>query len=499
MLARAVLIFVLFFGLGSFLGSFLSFAYFLGLLLVFLGFIFFLLFRFLKFGQSVFILALIFLATGSGLFWYGFNEARDKNSASVLAENIDSRVSFSGLITEEPDERENYTRLIFEIEEGKAQGIRILIYAKHYPSYKYGDLVKISGVLQKPESFSLDIGEREFDWPAYLAKDGIFFEMFYPKTELVSSGSGSAVKRYLFSFKESFLSNISEMIPEPHSALLGGLVVGAKRSMPKELLEDFRKTSVIHMVVLSGYNVTIVADAIMRLLQFLPSAFGIGFGILGLALFAIMTGASATVVRAAIMAGLVLLARATGRIYQITTALFVAGFFMVLENPKILRFDYSFQLSFLATLALIYAAPVFEKHFGFITKKFNVRGIAASTVSAQIFVLPLLLYKSGLLSVVGLPVNLLILPFIPATMFFGFVAGGLGFTSMLLGTSISSFLAAPFGWLAYGLLAYEIKIVEFFAGLPFSSFSIPNFPLWLMVFIYVSYVVILYKLSGKKH
>ncbi len=489
MLARSVLIFVLFFGLGIFLGSFFNFAYFVGLLFLLFGFVFFLLFRFLKFSQPVFILAIIFLATGSAMFWYGFNDARDKNLASVLAKNLDSRVSFSGLVSDEPDERENYTRFAVEISEGEETGVKILVYMKHYPVYKYGDAVKIFGVLKKPEKFSSDIGEKEFDWPAYLAKDGIFFEMFYPKIELISSGNGSWLKRRLFSLKENFLSNTSRIIPEPASALLGGLTVGARRSMPKELLEDFRKTGIVHLVVLSGYNVTIVADAIMRLLSFLPLAFGIGFGILGIALFAIMTGASATVVRAAIMAGLVLLARATGRIYHIATALFVAGFIMVLQNPKILRFHYSFQLSFLATLALIYVAPVLAPRLAFLPKKSfafggKLREIASMTISTQLFVLPLLLYKSGLFSVVSLPVNLLILPFIPFTMFFGFVAGGLGF--------ISNFLAAPFGWLAYGLLAYEIKIVEFFAGLPFSSFNIPDFPLWLMLLVYGGYIILIF-------
>ncbi len=483
------MIFVLFFGLGSFLGSFLDFSYFLGLLLVLLGFIFFLFFRFLKFSRPVFFLAVIFWALGSAMFWYGFNDARGKSTALILAKNLDSRFILSGLIVEEPDERENYSRFIVEISEGEARGVKILVYAKHYPVYKYGDLLGLAGVLKKPERFSLADEERTFDWPAYLAKEDVFFEMFYPRIELVSSGGGSALRRELFSLKDDFLTNISRLISEPHSALLGGLTVGAKQSIPKELIEDFRKTGVVHIVVLSGYNVTIVADAIMRLLGFLPAVFGIGIGILGIVFFAVMTGASATVVRAAIMAGLVLLARATGRIYHISIALFAAGFFMILHNPKILRFDFSFQLSFLASLALIYLSPFFEKHFGFLPKKFNVRGIAAATVSTQVFVLPLLLYKSGLLSVVGIAANLLILPFIPVTMFFGFIAGGIGF--------VSDFLAAPFSWIAYGLLAYEIKIVEFFAGLPFSSFSVPSFPLWLMVLIYGGYAVIFCKLTGK--
>jgi competence protein ComEC len=398
---------------------------------------------------------------------------------SFLESKINQRVVLEGIVIDEPDERENHAKIVIEVE-NKA---KILVVAHHYPIFQYGDKIEAKGILKKPRQFN------EFDWPAYLAKDDIFFEIFYPEIKLLSSGNASQIKQQLFSLKQKFLSNISRVVPEPHSALLGGLTVGARQSMPKELQEDFRRTGIIHIVVLSGYNVTIIADAIMRVFSFLPQFLGISLGILGIALFAIMTGASATVVRAALMASLVLLARATGRIYQITIALFTAGFLMVLHNPKILRFDSSFQLSFLATLALIYLAPMLEPHLKFFPKKFKIRQIAAATIATQIFVLPLLLYKMGLFSIVSLPVNLLILIFIPATMFSGFLTAGIGFTS--------TFLSVPFGWITYWLLEYQLKVVEFFSALPFASFNIPNFPLWLMLMVYVGYAILIFKLRAR--
>ena len=135
-------------------------------------------------------------------------------------------------------------------------------------------------------------------------------------------------------------------MPEPHSAFLGGITIGAREGLPESLQEKFRTTGVAHIVALSGYNITIVAETIMLFLSFLPQYLAIGGGVIGVILFAIMTGASATVLRASIMALLALTARATGRIYTVSWALFLVGFFMVLQNPKILRFDTSFQLSF---------------------------------------------------------------------------------------------------------------------------------------------------------
>jgi competence protein ComEC len=165
-----------------------------------------------------------------------------------------------------------------------------------------------------------------------------------------------------------------------------------------------------------------------------------------------------------------------------------AGVSMVLYNPKILRFDASFQLSFLATLALIYVSPRIERKLKFVPKKFGLREISSATISTQIFVLPFLLYKMGLFSIVALPVNLLVLIFVPLTMLFGFLSGGIGF--------VSNFLAIPFGWIAYAFSAYELWIVNIFSKLPFAAFNI-SIPFWLMLLIYAAYAVALYKLSRK--
>ncbi len=460
---------------------------FLGLLLA--GF-----FYILKFQKFVLFISLFFLALGLGIFRYGIKDVRE----TVLQGQIGSKIIIQGTIIEEPDEKETYTRLILEVEKipqerdarisrqikdlGKF-GTKILITSRRYPIFHYGDRVEINGVLRKPEKFS------DFDWPAYLAKDDIYFEMLYPQTKLLQGTGGSWLRRRLFSVKEQFIDNLSRVIPEPDAGYLAGLTVGGKKAMSKDLQEEFKRAGIIHVVVLSGYNVTIIASVIMQILKGLPFFVGIGFGILGILFFALMTGASATVIRASLMAGFALLARATGRVYQITIALFVAGFLMILNNPKILRFDSSFQLSFLSTLALIFFSPHVEKRLSFVPKKFKLREILGATISTQIFVLPFLLYKMGMFSVVSLPVNLLVLFFVPITMFFGFLAGGLGF--------VSGFLATPFGWIAYAFSTYELWIVNLFSKLPFAAFDI-SIPLWLTLFIYIGYAILLFKLSRNK-
>jgi len=455
---------------GIFVSSFLNFGLAFSVFFVFIGCIFVLI-NFLKFSKSI-----IFLTTALFLVSFGVGQLRHQQSNTMskkekyLQEKIGQKIILEGVVFDEPEEKDNYNRLVLKDEK---TGGKILVYLQAYPKHKYGDKLKINGILKKPENFN------DFEWTSYLAKDDIYYEMFYPQAELVSVGNGFWVKEKLFTLKNKFLFAIDKAVPEPHSAFLGGITIGAKEGLPKDLQDNFRTTGVAHIVALSGYNITIVAETIMLFLSFLPQYLAISGGVIGVILFAIMTGASATVLRASIMALLALTAKATGRIYTVSWALFLAGFFMVLQNPKILRFDTSFQLSFLATLGLIYLSPIVKNNIGFVTEKLGLREIFSATISAQIAVLPLLIYKTGIVSVVGLPVNFLILPFIPLTMFLGFAVGILGAASYLI--------SIPFAWASYALLQYELFVIDIFSKIPFASVNISGFS---EVFLILSYLVI---------
>ena len=128
-----------------------------------------------------------------------------------------------------------------------------------------------------------------------------------------------------------------------------------------DLLQLFRIVGLIHIVVLSGYNMTVVADGVARLFRFLSLRSRTVVGTVLIILFSLMVGGGATVIRAAIMTILALIARTLGRVADAGRLLFIAGIIMLLENPRILLGDPSFQLSFLATLGLIYLSPLVEK------------------------------------------------------------------------------------------------------------------------------------------
>ncbi len=411
----------------------------------------------------------------------------DVPNPTVFENQVGQKVTFSGEIVDEPSIKENNQQLIIKTQAGKDK-TQILLSAGLDADYKYGDEINFAGTLKKPENFVTDQG-KIFDYVNYLRKDGILYVMGYPKIEIASHDNGNFIQSALFLAKDKFLEKMNFAIKAPENLLMGGLILGEKSSFDQALRQSFVNTGTIHIVALSGYNVTIVAEWIMKLfakMPYVPKNFGISMGIFAIILFILMTGASSTAIRAGIMATLALVARATGRNYDVARALILAGVFMVILNPFLLAFDVSFQLSFIATVAVIFLAPRIEKYFLWVPEFFQLRDIVSVTTAAYIFVFPFILYKMGNFSLVALPANVLILPFIPITMLLGFLTGFVGILWYVF--------AAPLGFISYLFLHYELGVVSFFANLPFADFSFPNFPLILTIAIYGYFI---YRLFGR--
>lgn len=411
------------------------------------------------------------------------------NDETIVSKYAGQTVGITGYISDQPqikDFGQSFTLKTIRINEVPIETY-IRVTADRYDEYDYGEKLIVVGKINQPKNFKSN-GGRTFDYVNYLLKDGIYFEMKKPKIEIIEFFEGNYIVSYLFKIKKSFLNNIKKVLGEPHAALAGGLVVGEKSALGKDLIDDFRKAGLIHIVVLSGYNITIVADSIRRVLAFLPRTAGIGLGGIGILAFGILVGGGATVVRSCIMACIALLATLLRKDYNVGKALFIAGALMIIQNPYILFFDPSFQLSFLATLGLILLSNPIEKRLGFITKRFGIKGLVASTLATQIFVSPYILYMMGQLSIIGIIVNILVLPIIPMTMLFVTLIGLFGFVFY------SASLIA--GWISYILLTYELFMVGFFANLPFASIELPKFSFWIVVGFYASYFVALLKLPS---
>lgn len=404
--------------------------------------------------------------------------------------------NIQGLVVDEPDVREDYTNIVFEahaVLEGTKIHVLdhpalILVRTSSYPKIIYGDEILLSGKVALPKNFVPEPGTPTFDYTAYLAKDDIRYQMSFAKISVVAHDKGNVIYQKLFALKNIFMTNISHMIPEPQAALAGGVLLGTKQSLGTELLQKFRETGVAHIVVLSGYNIAIVASVVVRAGMFLPFMFRVGLSIVSVILFAMMVGGGSTVVRATIMVLVALLARATGRESDGLRALIFAGTIMVALNPLILFSDVSFQLSFVATLALVTLVPILEKYFLWI-KNLTLREIFITTTATQIFVLPLILYHMGSVSLVGLIVNLFVLPVVPLAM--------LSVTFVVLFSWVP-FLNSAFAFVSYFILGYIILVVNIFSKFPLASLHGVHFSLWMFCVSYVCLAVFITKKMPRK-
>ncbi|TSD01400.1 MAG: competence protein ComEC, partial [Parcubacteria group bacterium Athens0714_26] len=263
-------------------------------------------------------------------------------------------------------------------------------------------------------------------------------------------------------FKNKLEENFKSVLPSEKAAFLSGLTLGEREDFSKEFKNKMSLSGTTHLVALSGYNISIIVVVIMAVLGgYLPAAISFYLTALVIVLFVLMTGAEASVVRAAVMGIIMLLGRHIGREYSLRNAIVVAAFLMILFNPKILVFDLGFQLSFAALLGIIYLSPVIKKIFkisqpGVLSWKEN----AATTLSAQFAVAPLLLINFGFFSLSSFFANILILPFVPLAMGLGFVMGGVGF--------VSYFLAKIIGLVLNIFLSYMLWIIDIFSKITVS-------------------------------
>lgn len=387
-------------------------------------------------------------------------------------EAIGKKVEVKGIISDAPDIRLKNQHIIFT---PTGQETDILLIIPKDIEISYGDKIKVTGILEEPENFITTSG-KEFNYKGYLANQNIYFIINNAEIEIISHNNGNFLKSYLFKVRNLFVKNIGKVILPPESDLAGGLILGVRGGFDSDTRDEFISTGTIHIVALSGYNVTIVAEWIMKIFKIFFSQFiSIVLGIVVIILFILMAGASSTSIRAGIMAVIALFARMTGRNYDAGRALYIAALVMIAYDPRVLV-DISFQLSFFATFGVLFITPKVISWVMFIPIKFGLREIVATTIAASIAVLPILIYSTGILSLVSLPANILILSFIPATMFFVFMVGILGF--------IGPILSIPFGYISHLFLSYILGTIHFFASLPFASLIIPSFSIIFVVMIY---------------
>lgn len=412
-----------------------------------------------------------------------YSAAADRNFTEKYVP-VGEKLNFQGLVVNNPAPRGSSQNLYVKTKLSGTE-VNILVNAQRYPEFHYGDLVSVNGTVEKPESEG---------YAQYLAKEGINGVVSYPEVNLVAKNKGAPFKAFLFNLKNSIVDNFGEILPSEESAFLSGLTLGERSDFSPEFKAAMQTSGTTHLVALSGYNVSIVVVAAMALFAaFLKRRIAFIAAFVFLFAFVLMTGAEASVVRAAIMGALVVIATESGRIFNPRNAITLAGLIMVLANPKVLVFDVGFELSFLALIGIVYLKPALEEFFYLPAggKKdagtFSWRKNLLMTGAAQLMVAPILIQSFGNFSPISLISNVLILELIPYTMILGFAVAVL--------SGISHYLALIGSWFVWPLLKAETGLIEFFGNFNLSL----NLSLsWMLIIAYyLAIAIFIWKMSKK--
>ena len=444
--------FILAFLSGIFLQSFVEIPIIIDWELGVIG-IFFLLFSLKRRESLIYFAVIVGLIIGIGRFQISENFLRQ----SPLRDYFGQEISAQGWICQEPEMSGTEQKLIFcpnEINDQSQKKLgRLNLITNLYPSYQYGQRLRIVGKLESLSGNS-SMGQK-------LQSQGIIASINYPFVTTLPGQQGFGLKIVLLKTKHKFREVINQTFAEPSAGLLKSMFLGDRSSLSSLLKRKLAAIGLIHLIAISGLHLVILMSLFLVLVRNLKfkESWVIGGALIFLWLFVLMVGGRPSILRAAIMSSLLLLGDLVHRPAFNLRSLMIAAFIILLINPFSLRMDVGFQLSFLAVLGIIWIKPLL-----FRGKKLSLPvDLLGTTLAAQILIWPILLYYFGQISIISPLSNLLVTPLLP--LFFG-----LGFTFLLLGACFPFLIVL--GHILLGpLLWYFLMIINGLTQFPGITYS----------------------------
>jgi len=382
-------------------------------------------------------------------------------------------VAMTGVVTRPPQLRPGRLRFVVAVEKVTSRAGpgpmrrprgKVMVILRGRPSVRYGDRVLVRGRLLRPPAAG---NPGEFSYRDHLAAEGIKAVLAPGRTgtfKVLERGHGQYLLASVYAARERVLAVFGKALPGRRGALLASLLLGDDGAIEPEMTQAFKRAGLLHVLVVSGAQVGLVMASVVWLGRLLRAPPGVIAALAGFAVvaFALMAGWMPSVARAAIMAVIAAVAMAWARSYDAAAALSFAGLILLSSSPLLL-FDPGYQLSFVATWALLYVAPVLQIR---LPGPPALRTLMGMTIAAQVAVLPVLAFHFQQVSLTGFIANLLVVPVVAVLVPAGFVISVIG-------------LIAPAGavvaaWPLRPLLDVVPYLAERFSALP--GAAIPIYP-----------------------
>jgi len=405
-----------------------------------------------------------------------------------------------GQVISEPDTSNDKQKIKLKVFYGltennkyfKLQG-QVLIITNKYPSYYYGDLLRIEGECSNPGFID------DFNYSLYLKRYGLTAVFYYPiieETDLLLVDKKNYFKVFIYKLRNKLTDQFDYYLSINSSSFIKAMMLNDKSSLSSEIKTEFSKTGLSHIIAISGLHISLLSSLLLSFLILIglkrKTAFYFILVFLFFYLFLVESPASA--IRATLMSVLSISALAFGQLYDMSRILFLIGLLMLFINPLFLWADLGFVLSFLAVVAIIYIYPIISsfliKIFSKNERKQSIINIISITISVQLLSAPVLISNFKQFSVLAILGNLFILWIIPIIMTLSLVA--------LLVSFLFPFLSQLLFLLLDLLLKYILFINHFLSIIPGVSIEINIWP-WYCSIIYYSIIIYFYfKLINKK-
>ncbi len=387
-----------------------------------------------------------------------------------------AELTLEGVVVNDPAERGAGSRFRFRPDGG--DGLLQVDLPQGRP--EYGDRIRLTG-RAGPLPVSAGVDRR-----AVLARQGVLGIFRAREWTRLRSSEGNPLLGLLYRARGYARTRLREILPDPEAGLLIGILLGDESSIPWEVEQAFARSGLSHIVAISGYNITLLTALSLTIFtRLLGRRIALWATLVLIPVYALFVGASASVVRASIMGSLTVIAWMLGRSSDALNALSLSAFLMTLWDPAAME-DIGFQLSFAATLGLLFLAPLLEQ-WAHVQTAHLFRDPQAATLveifreallvslAAQIATAPLMLYHFRELSLIAPLANLLTLPMQPFVMALGIPAA--------IGAALVGRLAAPLGWAVWWPLAWTIRIADLTARWPLATVRVaPGYLAGMLLF-----------------
>lgn len=409
----------------------------------------------------------------------------------------DQTVNFLADVVSQPDIRDkkvNYTVVVKKIRyNNKNQDINskalLSIYAvdSKPPVFNQGSQIEGTGKIILPSPARNTGG---FNYKQYLASQNIYCTIKIMPDDITAAGRSKLNPFIAFSLylRNNIISIIDSSLPYEEAGLLKGIVIGERSGLSERIEQNFNTSGLTHLLCVSGANIAYIAGACIFLFSTLKikTRYANVATIFVLILFTYITGCSPSVVRAAIMGIMLLLAGIFERKSDVLTSISAACLLILLYNPLAI-YDIGFQLSFAGTIGIVLFYKSLTHYLRFLPKLINE--VLSVSLAAQLTVDPLIAFYFNKISIIALVSNLIVVPITGAVTILGFI--------MSITGQIALIAAKLTGGLTYFFLAFMIWVSDITSHIPFAIIQVITPSLLLIILYYIFLYILLWYIPQK--